>query len=43
MIKTQGYQIKGMNQDALVATGRSTTFAHEIMNLRLNTDRKSVV
>ena len=37
MIKTQGYQIKGMNQDALVATGRSATFAHEIMNLRLNT------
>lgn len=37
MIKSQSYQLKGMNQDALIASGKSTTFAHEIMNLRLNT------
>ena len=36
-INKQSYQIIGMRQDNLVGTGASTKFAHEIMNLRLNT------
>lgn len=36
-INKQSYQIVGMRQDNLVGTGASTKFAHEIMNLRLNT------
>ena len=37
MINKQSYQIQGMKQDNLVATGFSSKFAHEIMNMRLNT------
>lgn len=36
-INKQSYQITGMRQDNLVGTGYSNKFAHEIMNLRLNT------
>ena len=36
-IQKQSYQIQGMRQDNLVATGFSSKFAHEIMNMRLNT------
>lgn len=36
-IKQQSYQITGMRQDNLVGTNTSNKFAHEIMNLRLNT------
>ena len=37
MINKQSYQITGMRPDNLVGTGASSKFAHEIMNLRLNT------
>ena len=37
MINKQSYQITGMRQDNLVGTGFSSKFAHEIMNMRLNT------
>lgn len=37
MINKQSYQIQGMRQDNLVGTGFSSKFAHEIMNMRLNT------
>ena len=37
MIQKQSYQITGMKQDNLVGTGFSKNFAHEIMNMRLNT------
>ena len=37
MINKQSYQITGMRQDNLVGTGASTKFAHEIMNMRINT------
>ena len=36
-INKQSYQIQGMRQDNLVGTGFSTKFAHEIMNMRINT------
>lgn len=36
-IQKQSYQIMGMRQDNLVGTNSSNKFAHEIMNLRLNT------
>ena len=36
-IQKQSYQITGMRQDNLIGTGYSTKFAHEIMNMRLNT------
>lgn len=36
-IQKQSYQIIGMHQDNLVGTGSSNKFAHEIMNMRLNT------
>jgi len=37
MINEQSYQILGMKQDNLIATGNSSKFAHEIMNMRFNT------
>ena len=36
-IQKQSYQISGMRQDNLVGTGHSIKFAHEIMNMRINT------
>lgn len=36
-IQKQSYQIMGMRQDNLIGTNSSNKFAHEIMNLRLNT------
>ena len=36
-IQKQSYQIVGMRQDNLVGTATSSKFAHEIINMRLNT------